>query len=170
MIITLKYNKQIFWGREELLGFQKIRRGWRNCIRQKGLRITELNRLKQLTSLLKPTLILNARLKPLAKNPPNGPITELKTDIESECSRNGYSFNVLFSPNCNKVTPLTLKINLININHLLLDSHITLNKYRSLITHIRLHYFLFSVPILIAFYISCSCNHIINCKYVEWQT
>jgi hypothetical protein len=48
---------------------------------------------------LKLTLILNARLKPLAKNPPNGPITELKTDIERECSRNGYIINVFFNPN-----------------------------------------------------------------------
>jgi len=60
-------------------------------------------------------LILNARLKPLAKNPPNGPITELKTDIDSECSRNGYSVNVFFNPNCNKVTVLTTEINLIKI-------------------------------------------------------
>lgn len=36
------------------------------------------------------TLILNARLNPDAKNPPNGPITELNTLMDSECNRNGY--------------------------------------------------------------------------------
>lgn len=36
------------------------------------------------------TLILNARLKPEAKNPPNGPITELNTLSDKECSKNGY--------------------------------------------------------------------------------
>lgn len=35
------------------------------------------------------TLILKARLNPDAKNPPNGPITELKTLIDSECNKNG---------------------------------------------------------------------------------
>lgn len=30
------------------------------------------------------TLILKARLNPLAKNPPNGPITELNIDIDNE--------------------------------------------------------------------------------------
>lgn len=38
---------------------------------------------------LKLTLILKARLNPDAKNPPNGPITELKKLIDSECSKNG---------------------------------------------------------------------------------
>lgn len=42
-----------------------------------------------------PTLILNARLKPLAKNPPNGPITEAKLDMAMEWSRNGYRWMVL---------------------------------------------------------------------------
>lgn len=36
------------------------------------------------------TLILNARLKPEAKNPPNGPMTELKMLSDKECNRNGY--------------------------------------------------------------------------------
>lgn len=35
------------------------------------------------------TLILKARLKPDAKNPPNGPITELKMLIDRECNKNG---------------------------------------------------------------------------------
>uniref|UniRef100_A0A2M4ANW0 Uncharacterized protein n=1 Tax=Anopheles triannulatus TaxID=58253 RepID=A0A2M4ANW0_9DIPT len=45
------------------------------------------------------SLILNARLKPDAKNPPNGPITELKMLIDSECRRNGYIVIVLLAPN-----------------------------------------------------------------------
>lgn len=35
------------------------------------------------------TLILNALLKPLAKKPPNGPITELNSDNDKECNING---------------------------------------------------------------------------------
>lgn len=35
------------------------------------------------------TLILNARLKPEAKKPPNGPIIELKRLNEMECHMNG---------------------------------------------------------------------------------
>lgn len=42
------------------------------------------------------TLILNALLKPLAKKPPNGPITELNTDIDNEWSKNGYKDTVDF--------------------------------------------------------------------------
>lgn len=41
------------------------------------------------------TLILNARLKPEAKNPPNGPMTELKILNERECSKNGYIVNTV---------------------------------------------------------------------------
>jgi hypothetical protein len=40
------------------------------------------------------TLILKARLNPLAKNPPNGPMTELKTDIDREWKRNGIIITV----------------------------------------------------------------------------
>ncbi len=36
------------------------------------------------------TLILKARLKPLAKNPPNGPMIEANRDMEMVCSMNGY--------------------------------------------------------------------------------
>lgn len=43
---------------------------------------------------------MNARLNPLAKNPPNGPITELNTDIDNECRRNGYNVKVDFPLNC----------------------------------------------------------------------
>lgn len=41
------------------------------------------------------TLILKALLNPLAKNPPNGPITELNMAIEREWSKNGYMLTVL---------------------------------------------------------------------------
>lgn len=54
------------------------------------------------------TLILKARLKPDAKKPPNGPITELKTLIDSECNRNGYMVSVLLILNCK---PRANKIN-----------------------------------------------------------
>jgi hypothetical protein len=37
------------------------------------------------------TLILNALLNPLAKNPPNGPMTEANNDIDIECNMNGYN-------------------------------------------------------------------------------
>lgn len=36
------------------------------------------------------SLILNARLKPDAKKPPNGPMTELNSDSDNECHTNGY--------------------------------------------------------------------------------
>ena len=36
----------------------------------------------KLTFFKRNTLILNARLNPLAKNPPNGPIMELNNDIQ----------------------------------------------------------------------------------------
>lgn len=36
------------------------------------------------------TFILNARLKPEAKKPPNGPMTELNMLSDKECRRNGY--------------------------------------------------------------------------------
>ena len=36
------------------------------------------------------TLILNARLNPEAKNPPNGPMTELNTLNDKECNKYGY--------------------------------------------------------------------------------
>jgi hypothetical protein len=45
------------------------------------------------------SLILKARLKPLPKNPPNGPITEAKIDMKKACNRNGYKLNVAFMPN-----------------------------------------------------------------------
>lgn len=48
------------------------------------------------------TLILNALLKPLAKKPPNGPITELNTDNDKECNINGYIVMVDFHLNCKK--------------------------------------------------------------------
>jgi hypothetical protein len=40
------------------------------------------------------TLILKARLNPLAKKPPKGPMTELKTDIDREWKRNGIIITV----------------------------------------------------------------------------
>lgn len=46
------------------------------------------------------TLILNARLNPLAKNPPNGPITELNIDNDNECRINGYTVKVDFPLIC----------------------------------------------------------------------
>lgn len=46
------------------------------------------------------TFILNARLKPEAKKPPNGPITLLKTDRASECIMKGYTEMVSGKPNC----------------------------------------------------------------------
>lgn len=64
------------------------------------------------------TLILNARLKPEAKNPPKGPITELKTLIDNECSRNGYIVIVLFIFNCmesNKKSIRLFNCNLLNL-------------------------------------------------------
>ena len=36
------------------------------------------------------TFILNALLNPLAKNPPNGPMTEANSDMDIECRTNGY--------------------------------------------------------------------------------
>lgn len=45
------------------------------------------------------SLILNARLKPLAKNPPNGPIIELNNDNANECHTNGYIDMVCGRPN-----------------------------------------------------------------------
>lgn len=48
------------------------------------------------------TLILKARLNPLAKNPPKGPITELNTDIDKECSRNGIIITVFFPVICKR--------------------------------------------------------------------
>lgn len=45
------------------------------------------------------TLILNARLNPDAKKPPNGPITELNTLNDNECKMNGYTMNDLLMPN-----------------------------------------------------------------------
>jgi hypothetical protein len=41
------------------------------------------------------TLILKALLKPEAKKPPNGPITELKMLSDKECNINGYIVNVV---------------------------------------------------------------------------
>ena len=41
------------------------------------------------------TLILNALLKPLAKNPPKGPMTDANSDIEIECSTYGYTVAVV---------------------------------------------------------------------------
>ena len=35
------------------------------------------------------TLILNARLKPLAKNPPKGPMTEAKMDMKNAWIKTG---------------------------------------------------------------------------------
>lgn len=37
------------------------------------------------------SLILNARLKPEAKKPPNGAISELNVDSANECNTNGYT-------------------------------------------------------------------------------
>lgn len=48
------------------------------------------------------TLILNARLNPLAKKPPKGPITELNTDMENEWNTKGYMVMVFFKRNCKK--------------------------------------------------------------------
>ena len=42
------------------------------------------------------TLILKALLNPLAKKPPNGPMTEAKIDINNECNKNGYRVIVSF--------------------------------------------------------------------------
>ena len=44
------------------------------------------------------TFILNALLKPLAKNPPKGPMTELNTAMDKEWSMKGYSITVFFTP------------------------------------------------------------------------
>lgn len=46
-----------------------------------------------------PTLILNALLKPEAKNPPKGPITLLKIESEREWNINGYNNIVPGKPN-----------------------------------------------------------------------
>ena len=51
--------------------------------------MTKIKQLVLLRIIKAITLILNARLKPLAKNPPKGPITELNKDIENECKTNG---------------------------------------------------------------------------------
>lgn len=45
------------------------------------------------------TFILKARLNPLAKNPPKGPITELNRDIEKECKTKGGIKIVFFKRN-----------------------------------------------------------------------
>ena len=42
------------------------------------------------------TLILNALLNPLAKNPPNGPMTEAKIDMKKQWMKNGYTVTVAF--------------------------------------------------------------------------
>lgn len=47
------------------------------------------------------TFILNARLKPEAKKPPNGPIIELNKLNATECHTNGYILSDLPMPNCN---------------------------------------------------------------------
>lgn len=47
------------------------------------------------------TLILNARLNPEAKNPPNGPIIDANKDKEMECNMYGYICIVAhFKPIC----------------------------------------------------------------------
>jgi len=46
---------------------------------------------------------LNARLNPLAKNPPNGPITELNIDNDNECKINGYTVKVDFPLICTHI-------------------------------------------------------------------
>lgn len=61
---------------------------------------------------------MNARLNPLAKKPPNGPITELNTDIDRECSIKGYRVTL----------GLRLTCNLINYNNFLIILY--LNKYQ----------------------------------------
>lgn len=49
------------------------------------------------------TLILKARLNPLAKKPPKGPMTELKTDIDREWKRNGIIITVFLPVIQNKI-------------------------------------------------------------------
>ena len=46
------------------------------------------------------SLILKALLNPLAKNPPNGPIMELKSESDSECNTNGHIVTVVGMLNC----------------------------------------------------------------------
>jgi len=48
------------------------------------------------------SFILNALLKPLAKNPPNGPMMELNRDSESECRTKGYVLIVCGRLNCDQ--------------------------------------------------------------------
>ena len=55
------------------------------------------NKKKQLKYF---TLILKARLNPLAKKPPKGPMTELNTDIDRECRRKGMIVRVFFPVSC----------------------------------------------------------------------
>ena len=45
------------------------------------------------------SFILNARLKPLAKKPPNGPMIELNNDKARECRIKGYMTTVGGRPN-----------------------------------------------------------------------
>lgn len=49
------------------------------------------------------TLILNALLNPDAKNPPNGPMTELNNPILREWKTNGYMLRYFPIPNCRKI-------------------------------------------------------------------
>lgn len=44
-------------------------------------------------------MILKARLNPLAKNPPNGPISEANVDSAMLCIWNGYIFTVSYEKN-----------------------------------------------------------------------
>ena len=53
------------------------------------------------------SLILKARLKPLAKKPPNGPIIELNSESDKECKTNGYIVTVNGILYCNgEVIPI----------------------------------------------------------------
>ena len=50
------------------------------------LRHTYMRKFREIKTF---TLILKALLNPLAKKPPNGPMTEAKIDINNECNKNG---------------------------------------------------------------------------------
>ena len=54
--------------------------------RNVSVRNTYMRKFREIKTV---TLILKALLNPLAKKPPNGPMTEAKIDINNECNKNG---------------------------------------------------------------------------------
>ena len=50
------------------------------------MRNTYMRKFREIKTV---TFILKALLNPLAKKPPNGPMTEAKIDINNECNKNG---------------------------------------------------------------------------------